>query len=57
MKMWHLRSGFPLNFTTDDISNIPAVSYFGPNKAALSSYALQTFTLSHYCVAVGLKYL
>lgn len=57
MKMWHLHSGFPLNFTTDDISNIPAVSYFGPNKAALSSYALQTFTLSHYCVAVGLKYL
>lgn len=37
MKKWHLHVGFPLNSTTDYISNIPAVSHFGQNKAILCS--------------------
>lgn len=32
MKMWHLHSGSPLKFTTDYISNVPAVSQLGQSK-------------------------
>lgn len=38
IKMWHLHLGFPLKFTTEYISNIPAICYFGQSKTVLFFY-------------------